>query len=309
MKWLYLNVIVLSLSGIFLAQVYADSGKPVVIESITHKKESEVKEVIRFKFAALLVPKIFSLDGEKPRLVLDFSNSIYYGNNIIPLPESELALAIRIGLHQTPVQKTRIVVDLSKKSEVKYSSEYSEQDNSLLVVLTSKKMVAGEVDTAVNVDPPLQNHNAASSQDEKLSPAHADNTETESAALADESPAVPLVPMIHEISFDDSSSKGEMVVFHLNDFFPPVVSAIEKDSPRVVCDFMATNLSPNIQKTILANGNYIERIRIVEHQDPEKVQVVIDLYADKDYDLQQVFFRKDNLFVLIIKELVLKEVE
>jgi hypothetical protein len=59
----------------------------------------------------------------------------------------------------------------------------------------------------------------------------------------------------------------------------------------------------------LANGNYVEQIRIVEHQDPEKIQVVVDLYPDQDYDLQQVFFRKDNLFVLIINKLVPENVE
>lgn len=309
MKWLFLNVIVLSLLGVFSSQVVcADSGKPVVIDSIVHSRESEAKEVISFKFAAPLVPEIFSLDGEKPRLVLDFPQSIYRGKNIIPLPESELASAIRIGLHQTPVQKTRVVVDLSKKAEVRFSSEYSEQDKALLVVLTSDT-VAAEVEAAVNPDLSLQGHIDSSGKDEKLAPAPADKTETESGKLADESPAVPLVPMIHEISFDDSSSKGEMVIFHLNDFFPPVVSAIEKDSPRVICDFMATILSPNIQKTLLANGNYIERISIVEHQNPKKIQVVVELFPDQDYDLQQVFFRKDNLFVLIIKELVPQKVE
>lgn len=311
MKWLFLSVIVLSLLGVFFPQVVcADSGKPVVIESIIHSRESEAKEVISFKFAVPLVPEIFYLDGEKPRLVLDFPQSTYRGENIIPLPESELASAIRIGLHQKPVQKTRVVVDLSKKSEVQYSSEYSEQDNALLVVLTSDTVaVEVEIETAVNPDLSLQSHTVSSGKNEKFSPAPVDKTETESSALADESSAVPLVPMIHKISFDDSSSKDEMVIFHLNDFFPPTVSAIEKDTPRVICDFMAMNLSPDIQKNILANGNYIERIRIVEYQNPEKIQVVVDLFPDQDYDLQQVFFRKDNLFVLIIKELVPKELE
>ncbi len=301
MKWLFFKIIVFSLLGVFFTQVVcADSGKRVNIESIIHSRESEAKEVIRLKFAAPLVPEIFYLDGEKPRLVLDFPQSIYRGGKIISLPESELVSAIRIGLHQKPVQKTRVVVDLSNKPEVQYSSEYSEQDNALLVVLTSDT-VAVEAETAVNPDHSLQSHTASTDKNEKLSLAPAGKTETEGGEPAVESPDVPLVPMIHEISFDDSSSKGEMVIFHLNDFFPPTVSAIEKDSPRVICDFMETNLNPNIQKTILADGNYIKRIRIEEHHDPEKVQVVVDLFPDQDYDLQQVFFRKDNLFVLIIK--------
>ncbi len=309
MKWLSLNVFVLSLLGIvFLQVVCAESGQPVVIESITHSRESESKEIIRFKFTPPSVPAIFSLDGEKPRLVLDFPQSIYRGKNIIPLPESKMASAIRIGLHQTPVQKTRAVVDLSTKSKIRYSSEYSEQENAFLVVLTSENTVTTEMDSDENLDRSLRSDIIVSGRDEKLSSASVDPRETETDELADKTLAVPLVPMIHEITFDDSS-KGEMVLFHLNDFFPPLVSAIEKDSPRVVCDFMAANISPNIQKNILTNGKYIERIRIVEYQDPEKVQVVINLFPDQDYDLQQVFFRKDNLFVLIINELVSPKVE
>jgi hypothetical protein len=89
----------------------------------------------------------------------------------------------------------------------------------------------------------------------------------------------------------------------LNDFSPPTVSAIEKDNPRVLCDFMAMNLDSSVQKTIEVNGKYIERIRTARHQDPEKVRVVLDLLPNRDYDLQQVFFRNDNLFVLIVNEL------
>jgi hypothetical protein len=315
MKWLFLNVIVFSLLGFFFPQVVcADSGKPVVIKSITHSRESEAKEVISFKFAGPLVPEIFSLQGENPRLVLDFPQSIYWGKNIIKLTDSDLASAIRIGLHQTPVQKTRIVVDLSKKSKVQYSSEYSEQENTLLVILTSDAAV--EVQTAIGSDLQLQKQNVPSgqddlskiSQDEKqLSPAVPEKVETDVGEPAGETIAAPLVPMIYEISFDDSSGKGEMVLFHLNDFYPPVVSTIEKDSPRVVCDFMAMNLSPDIQKTILTKGKYIERIRTVKYQDPDKIQVVVELFPDQDYDLQQVFFKKEKLFVLIVKELIPKQ--
>jgi hypothetical protein len=314
MKWLIFTSIVFSLPGFFFPQVVcADSGKPVVIKSITHSRESEAKEVIIFKFGAPLVPEIFSLQGENPRLVLDFPQSIYWGKNIIKLTDSDLASAIRIGLHQTPAQKTRVVVDLSKKSKVQYSTDYSGQENTLLVILTPDAAV--EVQKAISSDLQLQKQVPSGqddvskiSQDEKqLSPAVPGKAKTDIGEPAGETIAAPLVPMIHEISFDDSSSKGEMVLFHLNDFYPPVVSTIEKDSPRVICDFMAMNLSPDVQETILAKGKYIERIRTVKYQDPDKIQVVVDLYPDQDYDLQQVFFKKENLFVLIVKELIPKQ--
>lgn len=110
-------------------------------------------------------------------------------------------------------------------------------------------------------------------------------------------------PVLRGLSFDDSSNRGEMVLFHLNDFFPPTVSAIEKDSPRVLCDFNNMRLGKDVQTPLVANGKYVERIRAANHKNPDKVRVVLDLAPDKDYDLQQVFFKNDNLFVLIVNEL------
>ena len=94
-----------------------------------------------------------------------------------------------------------------------------------------------------------------------------------------------------------------MVLFHLNDFFPPTVSAIEKNNPRVLCDFQNMRLSGDVQKAIVAGGKYVENIRTAYHADKDKVRVVLDLSPDRNYDLQQVFFKNDNLFVLIINEL------
>jgi hypothetical protein len=41
----------------------------------------------------------------------------------------------------------------------------------------------------------------------------------------------------------------------------------------------------------------------------DKIRVVLDLAQDRDYDLQQVFFKNDNLFVLIVNELPPEVVE
>ena len=115
------------------------------------------------------------------------------------------------------------------------------------------------------------------------------------------------MPQLLEVSFDDSSNRGEMVLFHLNDFFPPTVSAIEKNNPRVLCDFPSMKLSSDVQKQIDAGGKYVESVRTAYHADKDMVRVVLDLSPDRDYDLQQVFFKNDNLFVLIVNELPSKK--
>ena len=109
--------------------------------------------------------------------------------------------------------------------------------------------------------------------------------------------------MILEISFDDSTGRGEMVLIRVNGFYPPTVSAIENDNPRVFCDFLALGFAPEIQKEIPVNGRYVQRIFTTMQQNPEQVRVVLELLPEHNYDLQQVFFRQENLFTLVVNEL------
>lgn len=95
-----------------------------------------------------------------------------------------------------------------------------------------------------------------------------------------------------------------MVLFRLNDFYPPVVSAMEKETPRVICEFMDMDISADIQASISTHGKYVQQIKTTKENQPDKVRIVLELSPDIDYDLQQVFFKNDNLFVLIINELI-----
>jgi hypothetical protein len=107
-------------------------------------------------------------------------------------------------------------------------------------------------------------------------------------------------PLLETITFDGKSPKGEMVMFKLNGFYPPDIHGIEKGIPRVFCDFKNTGLQDGNTKLIKTNGKHVKLIRIDKLKNPEKVRVVLDLEPKQSYDLQQVFFREDNLFVIIV---------
>ena len=111
------------------------------------------------------------------------------------------------------------------------------------------------------------------------------------------------VPRLFSIEFDNTSERGEMVLFQLNEFYPPVVFGIEEGSPRVICDFMETEMGEKVPTRIDARGQYVQTIRTSVHQNPQKIRTVIDLRPNKSYDLQQVFFKDENLFILIINTL------
>lgn len=113
----------------------------------------------------------------------------------------------------------------------------------------------------------------------------------------------PADPILLDISFESTANNSEMVFFKLNDFYPPIVFGIEKGNPRVVCDYLDTALAPEVSPEIITQGKYVSRIRTAKHKGPDKVRVVLDLIPSRNYDLQQVFFKEDNLFVIIINEL------
>ncbi len=119
------------------------------------------------------------------------------------------------------------------------------------------------------------------------------------AALSPDSMGIKAA-VLESVVFDNSSSRGEMVQFTLTDFHPPKVFGIEEGVPRVVCDFTTTRAGKKLPKTIKANGRWVKAIRIGGHQNPDRIRVVIDLAPNNNYDLQQVFFTDENLFVIIV---------
>ncbi|BHH84003.1 AMIN domain-containing protein [Desulforhopalus sp. 52FAK] len=347
------SLLAVAIIGLFLfspSLLLAESESLVEIESIAHSKQSEEQETVQFKLAAEIPVRMFALKGDRPRLVIDFPEAIYKGQNVIALADGELANTIRIGLHKEPKSKARIVIDLSKSYAVDYKHSFLESENLLEVVLRrgekletvaavaekkepAKKEVVSEpvkselvgdkaavvktpaaVETPKVVEEPVVKEAPAMMEkvmakeldsrpvDEKPIPP-AVMVVAEEQTVADTGDVPPGLPQLLEVSFDDSSNRGEMVLFHLNDFFPPTVSALEKNKPRILCDFKNMRLSRDVQTTIDAKGKYVEGIRTAYHADKDKVRVVLDLSPDRDYDLQQVFFKNDNLFVLIVNEL------
>ena len=112
-----------------------------------------------------------------------------------------------------------------------------------------------------------------------------------------------IVPVLLDVSFEQSINESETVLFRLNHFYPPLVFGIEKGEPRVVCDFFDAEIDQNIPPVIEAGGQFVNRIMVRNEAEPDKVRVELVLMPNRNYDLQQLFFKEDNLFVVIVKEL------
>ncbi|MEA2116513.1 MAG: AMIN domain-containing protein [Thermodesulfobacteriota bacterium] len=143
-------------------------------------------------------------------------------------------------------------------------------------------------------EPELSDTQPDAQQEEEQTPIPAEEPETDKSSVP---------PILSSVTFDNSTNRGEMVLFKLNDFHPPIVFGVEEGLPRVVCDFKGAVAAEDVPNVIKTDGKYVHTIRIGKEKTPKKVRVVLDLNSSINYDLQQVFFKDDNLFVIIINSL------
>ena len=329
-----------------------ESNGSAVLQEISFEQIAYNQERVFLRLENGTNPKIFTIKGEKPRLVADLINTKPASgvrNKIVT--EGYLVKSIRVGQHNDP-PKTRVVLDLGADIEFSFAAEPDEQgvvislthdaqpktappvteaktDSEEAVVeqsLQSEQERVQETElppqTAVPEskpddaektseipedratervsEPATQEHDERSKQ-QASSAAVEERVEQIIADIKEEKPSV-ADPVLLDITFESTANDSEMVLFKLNDFYPPLVFGIEKGNPRVVCDFLDTVLGSDIETTIQTRGMFVSRIRTALHPSPAKVRVVLDLVPNKNYDLQQVFFKEDNLFVIIISE-------
>lgn len=110
----------------------------------------------------------------------------------------------------------------------------------------------------------------------------------------------PVTPYLFAIQFDPDSPKGELIQFKLNGFYPPVLRSIETGTPQIICEFANLEVAPALEGPIKISGRHVKAIRLDKSAGSGKVRVFIELEPNYSYDLQQVFFREDNFFVLIV---------
>lgn len=384
----------------------AMAAEQKILKNISFASPSEGVERITFSLNELNIPKIFAMKGEKPRVVFDFQEtkpSRLLKNTINT--NGKFIKRIRVGIHNEPTRKTRVVFDLMPDQDVDFKQNFDKENNALIISVfqantgsspppaprktvqqegpqtaatsrvktpqapapaaapeTVEPVITGqlpaaeeeqqqdaaetEVQPSSPVPPAAEQQETATVQQEALPPAAPTPTQPEASAENDSQPtdqgkkektaaktektqqkpaaesgSSPTVqplnkveiarkpvrkldaPILTSVTFDNSTNRGEMVMFQLNTFHPPIVFGVDEGQPRVVCDFKETAAAEDLPAVIAAKGKLIRSIRIGKETNPLKVRVVLDLTAAKKYDLQQVFFKEDNLFVLIVNTL------
>ncbi|MGR0481368.1 MAG: AMIN domain-containing protein [Candidatus Electronema sp. V4] len=273
------------------------------LEDIRFEAVSANEERVHFRLSQPVEPHSFPMKDGSPRMVFDFSGTSV-SKRIKNSLETKGALIqrVRVGLHEN---KTRVVLDLVQGRQVKSFKE----GGSILTVVVHDACVQPEPRKAAAAPPPAAAiWSPTAEKAPEIKPPVVRQTTSlpqakEQPPQAKPSAGAPPDTVLSTVIFDKNSNRGEMVMFRLNKFHPPVVFGLEEKKPRVVCDFQGTAAGERLPESIPADGKHVRGIRIERDEAGRKIRVVLDLAPNSSYDLQQVFFKNDNLFVLIINTL------
>jgi hypothetical protein len=303
-----------------------------LIESISFAKEGNNRESISFKLNGQYIPQMSAIEGNgAPKLVFDFLNTRHSSavKGIIN-SQGQLILAIRTGMHSNP-QKTRVVVDLADAKGIGYdfSHEFLKKDNVLKIIIFYAQEKGGKKpppnhkqpheaqsgaenkinppastpkaalpETVIKEDAPVNEAEGERKNESSSESAFATSTPPESQELPVPSPAQ---TEIHTISFEHSPETGDSIRMQVSNFHPPVVFGIEGPQPSIICDFQNTVIGNSIEELLPLQGEYISQIRVLKDMPTQKVRIILELIPNRSYNLKQVFYKEDGLFVLYVK--------
>ena len=345
----------------------AASAQAAHLQRVQHRSGGSGNEQVIVSFDSAVQPKVFTLEGNQPRIVFDFPASTSSTRGIAP--RSALVKAVRVGMHRDGDRKTRVVLDVSSLKDLKVN--YDIQGNQLIINLNgraralaqeapaksrpqpqpqpkkTRKKEASRVesdreDMAETPEPARERRRTGRNRTAESRTADPGATETTTptaatarargaattaaaavtagvAATAASStetglataslsgkparqlpaPAKTDTPYLSAIQFDPDSPRGELVQFKLNGFYPPTLRSVEEGKPQVICEFSNLEVAPSLEGPLRIRGKLVQAVRL-DKGEGGKVRVFVELTPDKHYDLQQVFFKEENFFVLMV---------
>ncbi len=295
---------------LFSASAQAAEG---VIDDVQFHVNSDGSESVMFHLNSASLPKAFALKGEKPRVVFDFMDT-QLAKTIpsVVSTDGRMVEKIRMGRHS---EKTRVVLDLASASVVNFDQDFDASQNILTISLYSAayppktEEVVEEVSAVEIVEEAAEVVETV--EVVEVVETAAIITPVQEERVAEPEDVVDIVPVVEEnplnpeallsdVSFENTSNKGEMVLFKLNGFYPPEVSGEENGTPKVTCVFAGARMGAELVKEQSPQGEFIEKIIVEQEDESAPIFVTLELVPNKNYDLQQVFFKEDNLFVIIV---------
>jgi len=107
--------------------------------------------------------------------------------------------------------------------------------------------------------------------------------------------------LIEDIRWEEGADGRDNVTITLDRKAIPQIFRLEGGNPRIVLDFLYTKVDKGVPMKTAAEGIYVKGIRIGKYLKPvQKTRVVLDLAVGKDLFVDQIFYEKDNRYVITV---------
>jgi hypothetical protein len=98
-------------------------------------------------------------------------------------------------------------------------------------------------------------------------------------------------------------------LIEFNRFNEPKIFSIDGKKPRIVIDIHNVSSVRSGLSRIDVNGTLIKQIRTALDRKTNGMRIVIDVEANRNYEVDQTFYKAENIFVVDISEDIKKPAE
>jgi hypothetical protein len=120
-------------------------SQEIIVEGIDFKVDKYGPEKILIYLNQFYLPKIFAIQGEKPRIVVDIKNVFSWKNKPVIQVDGVFVKKIRTHLHST-TKKLRIVLDLNPSKNYVADQSFFKKDNIFCITIGAERENKTETD-------------------------------------------------------------------------------------------------------------------------------------------------------------------
>jgi len=107
---------------------------------------------------------------------------------------------------------------------------------------------------------------------------------------------------VRNITFKAAEDGKELLFIEFDRFYTPTISGIEGNEPRIILEIKNASSLRGDWAAIKTGGHFIRQIRSRMDPQTRAALIVLDMAPEKDYFVNQAFYKKENIYSLEISE-------
>jgi hypothetical protein len=115
--------------------------------------------------------------------------------------------------------------------------------------------------------------------------------------------------LIKDMTFKKEKDGHEKFLIEFNRFNEPKIFSMDGKKPRIVIDIHNISSVRSGLSRIDVKGTLVKQIRTALDRKTNSMRIVIDVEANRNYEVDQTFYKAENLFVVDISEETKKPAE